>query len=220
MVLWFANKFSKKNKLKFEICHFFAAMLKNYIEQELRKNLDFEPTPGQEILLVELSGYIGSPGNREIFLIKGYAGTGKTTIVNALVRTLAVLSRHLYFWHQLAGLQRCCPLILVIPPIPFIKKSTGRNQGRDGLGNFVLDRNLQSNTFFIVDEASMIGDRNPESIFSAPGICFPIWISMFIPEPIAILFSSAILPSFRRSDLTMSPALDTGRVESMGFHSE
>ena len=56
-------------------------MLKNYLNQELVNNLGLEPTPGQRVLLEELSGFISLPKDDQIFLLKGYAGTGKTTIV-------------------------------------------------------------------------------------------------------------------------------------------
>ena len=63
-------------------------MSKNFIISGLFDNLDFQPTESQEGLIDDLAGFIGSGNSREIFLIKGYAGTGKTTIVNSLVKTL------------------------------------------------------------------------------------------------------------------------------------
>ena len=136
MVLSFGDKFSKKNKLKFEIYHFFAGMLKNYIEQELRKNLDFEPTPGQEILLEALSGFIGTPGRREVFLIKGYAGTGKTTIVNALVRTLVVLKQKSVLLAPTGRAAKVLASYTGHTAYTIHKKIYRQKEGRDGLGFF------------------------------------------------------------------------------------
>ena len=47
------------------------------------------------------------------------------------------------------------------------KKIYRQKSGKDGLGEFVLDSNLHKNTYFIVDEASMIGDRSPDSFFGS-----------------------------------------------------
>ncbi len=47
------------------------------------------------------------------------------------------------------------------------KKIYRQKSGKDGLGEFVLDKNLHKNTYFIVDEASMIGDRSPDAFFGS-----------------------------------------------------
>ncbi|HYW96792.1 MAG TPA: AAA family ATPase, partial [Bacteroidales bacterium] len=122
-------------------------MLKNYIEQELRKNLDFEPTPGQEILLEELSSFIGSPINRGLFLIKGYAGTGKTTIVNALVRTLTGLKHRSVLMAPTGRAAKVLSSYTGHPAYTIHKKIYRQKSGRDGLGSFILDKNLYKNAF-------------------------------------------------------------------------
>ncbi len=217
MVLSFADKFSKKNNSKFEIYHFFAGMLKNYIEQELRKNLDFEPTPGQEILLESLSGYVSSPGNRELFLIKGYAGTGKTTIVNALVRTLAELKQQSVLLAPTGRAAKVLSSYTGHSAYTIHKKIYRQQSGRDGLGNFVLDRNLHRNTFFIVDEASMIGDRNTEnSLFGSGDLLSDLdqYVQSGSHCHLILIGDTAQLPPV---GLDISPALDKRRLESMGF---
>ena len=64
-------------------------MLRNFISERLLENLEFQPTSGQEDLIGELGIFLASVGSREIMLIKGYAGTGKTTLVKSLVKTLS-----------------------------------------------------------------------------------------------------------------------------------
>ena len=60
-------------------------MLKKHISLSILKELRFEPTTDQRSAIDELSDYLTSSKNDSIFLLKGYAGTGKTTLVSAIV---------------------------------------------------------------------------------------------------------------------------------------
>ena len=63
-------------------------MLTDHIKTLIRQNLGHTPTPGQEELSEELAGYILDINVNKVFLVKGFAGTGKTTLISALVKTL------------------------------------------------------------------------------------------------------------------------------------
>ena len=63
------------------------------LQKKLLLHFPFTPTTQQEQLIRDLSNYITSLGNKSIFLLKGYAGTGKTTIVAALVKSLPILGK-------------------------------------------------------------------------------------------------------------------------------
>jgi RecG-like helicase len=58
----------------------------------LRDNFGFEPTEKQLIFFKNMSQFLSNPFNNEIFLLKGYAGTGKTSVVNALVKSLPIIN--------------------------------------------------------------------------------------------------------------------------------
>ena len=58
-----------------------------------RQQIPFEPTTGQETAIDMLSEFVTTPQHNGLFVLKGYAGTGKTTLVSALVRTLNILSQ-------------------------------------------------------------------------------------------------------------------------------
>ena len=60
-------------------------MLKDHIKNIILEKLSFNPTKDQDILIEGLSEFILDDDENNIFLIKGYAGTGKTTIMSALV---------------------------------------------------------------------------------------------------------------------------------------
>ena len=63
-------------------------MLRNFISKLLLENLEFQPTPGQLQLINELGEYVASGELSEIMLIRGYAGTGKTTLLKRVMSTV------------------------------------------------------------------------------------------------------------------------------------
>ena len=63
-------------------------MLTKKLHDLLLKNFAFEPTSQQHKVIDQLSEYVMDSSARGLFLLKGYAGTGKTTLVSALVKSL------------------------------------------------------------------------------------------------------------------------------------
>lgn len=64
-------------------------MLSEHIASQIYRNFAFEPTSGQKNVVEALSGFMTDPDYSKIFILNGYAGTGKTTLISALVRTLS-----------------------------------------------------------------------------------------------------------------------------------
>ena len=58
------------------------------LSEQIKQKFLYQPTKEQENLLKILANFLLSSNKDEIFLLKGYAGTGKTTLVSALVRAL------------------------------------------------------------------------------------------------------------------------------------
>ena len=63
-------------------------MLKNHIADLLRENLGYEPTGSQEKMITMLAGFIPSGNEMDILLVNGFAGSGKTTLIRSVVRTM------------------------------------------------------------------------------------------------------------------------------------
>jgi exodeoxyribonuclease-5 len=126
-------------------------------------HLSFVPTSDQSSLIALLSEFISNKNEREIMVIKGYAGTGKTNMVAALSKTLPNFK-----WKSvlLAPTGRAAKVLSNYSKKPaqtihkkiFIKIPT-----HDGGVAFSLAENKHTNTIFVVDEASMIGLDNPAS---------------------------------------------------------
>ena len=68
-------------------------MINKYLASQIKTNFPFNATSQQEKSLDLISDFIISGNDKKIFLLCGYAGTGKTTLVSALVRTMEQLGR-------------------------------------------------------------------------------------------------------------------------------
>ena len=55
---------------------------------DIMANFPFEATPEQTVAINRLAGFVNDRTPRQVFLLKGYAGTGKTSIISSLVRTM------------------------------------------------------------------------------------------------------------------------------------
>lgn len=131
--------------------------------------LEFTPTPNQSQLVDLLSDFISNQNQREILVIKGYAGTGKTNMVATLAKTLPTFK-----WKSvlLAPTGRAAKVLSSYAKSPaqtIHKKIFRKTPTHDGGVMFSLGENLHRNTIFIVDEASMIGLDNPntESVYGS-----------------------------------------------------
>ena len=131
----------------------------------LTRNFPFQPTYKQDIFFQQIAEFITNTDNNEIFVLKGYAGTGKTTVISTIVNNLVEINKK---YVLLAPTGRAAkvianyshkPAFTIHKKIYFPKKNSG------GGVSFTLQQNKHKNTFFIVDEASMISDTNSESKF-------------------------------------------------------
>ncbi|MCK5691902.1 MAG: AAA family ATPase [Bacteroidales bacterium] len=191
-------------------------MLRNFISERLLENLDFQPTLGQEDLIRELGVFLTAEVSSEIMLVKGYAGTGKTTLLKSLVKTLSELKQKSVL---LAPTGRAAKVLTAYsghPAWTIHKKIYRQKSGKDGLGEFVLDRNLHKNTCFIVDEASMIGDRSPQTFFGSGDLLRDLldYVEAGSQCRLVLVGDTAQLPPV---GLDLSPALNRERLESFGY---
>ncbi len=129
----------------------------NEVQQLLLRHFGFQPTPSQEYLISALARFVISDKPNCLLIVKGYAGTGKTTMVNSLVKTLGDIGlRHVL----LAPTGRAAKVLGNYSgerALTIHKKIYFQQKTRDGRLFFAPGQNLHRNTVFVVDEASMIG---------------------------------------------------------------
>ncbi len=187
--------------------------------KEILQKFPYTPTHKQNELLDALTNFIFEDNNRALFLLKGYAGTGKTTIVSTVVHNLWKAGKKAVL---LAPTGRAAKVIsgysnrqafTIHKKIYFPKKQSS------GAVNFVMQPNKHSNTLFIVDEASMISDEKQNAKLFENGSLLDDLISyVYSGKNCKIVFigDTAQLPPVK---LTMSPALEADRL-SFDFNKE
>ena len=70
-------------------------MINSYLVQQIKGNFLYKPTLEQEKAVKFLADFLFSRQSDSVFLLKGYAGTGKTSLIGALVKTLDQLQQKL-----------------------------------------------------------------------------------------------------------------------------
>lgn len=126
----------------------------------LNKYFPFAPTPGQADFFVKMDDFLlKSPAEKPVFVLKGYAGTGKTSLTSALVKVLPQLHLRSLL---LAPTGRAAKVMsnysgrgaYTVHKIIYKPKGDPGTMG----GGFILQKNYYKDTVFIVDESSMLAD--------------------------------------------------------------
>ncbi|WP_333693878.1 ATP-dependent DNA helicase [Flavobacterium sp.] len=124
----------------------------------LQKSFQFEPTLKQTLFFQKVADFVTNQENNTIFILKGYAGTGKTTVISNLVTNLVSISKK---YVLLAPTGRAAKVIANYsgkPAFTIHKKIYFPKKNASGGMQFVRQINKHKNTLFIVDESSMISD--------------------------------------------------------------
>lgn len=134
-------------------------MINNYLERQIKENFPYQPTPEQEFALKSLSGFLLAPRNEAVFLLRGYAGTGKTSLVAALVRTLDKLQQKSVLLAPTGRAAKVFSAYAQHPAFTIHKKIYRQQSFSNEMNNFSVNDNLTTHTLYVVDEASMISNE-------------------------------------------------------------
>lgn len=187
--------------------------------KELLQKFPFEPTIKQQKLLNDLSNFIFDNNNRALFLLKGYAGTGKTTTISTVVNSLWKAGQKAVL---LAPTGRAAKVISVYSKkqaFTIHKKIYFPKKQQNGSVDFVIQPNKHTNTLFIVDEASMIPDKPSNAkLFETGSLLDDLINYVYSGKNCKIIFigDTAQLPPVK---LNVSPALEARTLE-LDFHKD
>lgn len=187
------------------------------IYNQLCKDLGNTPTSDQSEALKKIAGYICDNNNDVIFLMTGYAGTGKTSIISSVVKTLDLLRMRSVLLAPTGRAAKVLASYSDRPAYTIHKKIYRQKSSKDGLGSFSLDRNLHKDTFFIVDEASMVSNSsNDSTIFGSGRVLDDLieYVYSGIDCKLILVGDTAQLPPVGSA---VSPALNRSILGEYGF---
>lgn len=189
-------------------------MLENFIKNRIIHSLPFAPNEGQAELLQLLTQFILSKNERKAFVLRGYAGTGKTSIMAALVKALGEVKQSVIL---LAPTGRAAKVLAryANKAAYTIHKYIYR-QDKLGGDSFSLSDNLHKHALFIVDEASMISGQRDNPTFGTGVLLKDLIKYVYAGEGCSLLLlgDDAQLPPVG-SDI--SPALDINYLLGFGL---
>lgn len=192
-------------------------MLQSHIQSILEKNLGHSPTDDQIEVIAALSAYIVENSNDSIFMLTGYAGTGKTSLINAFVRTLDGFKFNSVLLAPTGRAAKVLSSYTGKQAYTIHKHIYRQRSSKDGQGRFDLDRNRQRETYFLVDEASMISNNaNNQAIFGSGRLLDDLIEFVYSGRDCKLILvgDTAQLPPVGS---TLSPALNPEDLSMYGF---
>ena len=186
------------------------AMERHELYGRLTQSFGFEPTEGQSVVLYHLAAFLLSQKENPTYVLRGYAGTGKTSLVKTLVRTLPAIGMR---YVLMAPTGRAAKVL---------SNYTGQNASTihrkiyqamtypDGSIRIARAENKYKHTLFIVDEASMIGEQKE---FGGSSLLDDLLSYVFSGEDCRLLLigDTAQLPPVESNE---SPALNCDYLKS------
>jgi len=130
----------------------------NLFYTSLLQNFGYPPTKNQLIVIGELTDFVFLKAKKHLFVLKGYAGTGKTSLIGALVKTLPAINFDSVLLAPTGRAAKVLSNYAQKPAFTIHKMIYQLKRGGDGYTRFIIKENKFQNTLFLVDEASMIND--------------------------------------------------------------
>ena len=132
----------------------------------LTRSFGFEPTEGQSIVLFHLAAFLLSQKENPTYVLRGYAGTGKTSLVKTLVRTLPSIGMRYVLMAPTGRAAKVLGSYTRQPASTIHRRIYQAMTFPDGSVRIARAENKHKDTLFIADEASMIGEQKEFGGFS------------------------------------------------------
>lgn len=180
----------------------------------LREEFGYEPTRDQVMAMQHLAAFGLSRKNNPFYLLMGYAGTGKTSLISAFTSNLHKKSEKFVLMAPTGRAAKVLSQYTGFQSFTIHRRIYMTVMTADGRRKMTLAPNRMENTVFIVDEASMISDNSVESgSFEGQGLLDDLINFVFSRPGNKLLFvgDTAQLPPVH---LNISPALDVNYLKS------
>lgn len=179
---------------------------------DLLKSFPFTPTDTQNELLLQLSEFVFNKDKNGVFMLKGYAGTGKTTTISSVVNNLWKIGKKPILLAPTGRAAKVISLYAKQKAFTIHKKIYHPKKTSNGGVEFVRQTNKHINTIFFVDEASMVPDAPSNSkLFDNGSLLDDLmeYVYAGVNCKLILIGDTAQLPPVK---LTLSPALDEDKL--------
>lgn len=182
------------------------------LQHHILQNLGYPPTKDQYMLAGYLSAFLNNEQTNGLFLIKGYAGTGKTSMVSSLVKTLMNDGNEVVLLAPTGRAAKVLSAYSGQKAYTIHKKIYRLQAAGDGNLHISLQANRHKNTLFLTDEASMIpgNDENaPGSLFGGMNLLDDLIQYVYSGQQCRLVFigdTAQLPPVHTRESPALSPA--------------
>lgn len=181
------------------------------LQEIIKLNFSFQLTSEQEDAIKYLSEFVTTIDNRNIFVLKGYAGTGKTTLISSLVKSLPLLNKQAVLMAPTGRAAKVLSKHSKKSASTIHKKIYWIRTNKSGNTFIKLKDNTHGNTIFIVDEASMIAESSDMAIGNRSLLDDLIkYVYEGSDSKLILIGDKAQLPPVH---LNLSPALNIEKLE-------
>ena len=191
-------------------------MLNTYIAGQIYAKISFDATVSQKKVVENLSEYLSSPDYSSIFILNGYAGTGKTTLIAALVQVLRAMNIPCVLLAPTGRAAKVLAQYSGTEAHTIHKRIYRQRTNADYESKYSLDINREKGCVFIVDETSMLSDSTPDGqIFGSGSLLEDLitYVRSGRQCRLILVGDDAQLPPVGAD---RSPALDAAAMRSYG----
>ena len=182
------------------------------LQEKLRLHFPFDPTSKQSQIITDISDFIATVGSKSIFILKGYAGTGKTTLISTLVKSLPVLGKRSVLIAPTGRAAKVLSKYSGKTASTIHKKIYLIRTSKSGNTFITLKENTHRDTIFLVDEASMIAEKSDKGFGNRSLLDDLIkYVYDGYDCKLILVGDTAQLPPVH---LEISPALDEEKIEA------
>jgi exodeoxyribonuclease-5 len=188
-------------------------MDKDLLLKKLLQRFPFEPTKDQKKVLTHLAAFNESKKVNPVYILKGYAGTGKTTTISTYVKELSSTKQKFVLMAPTGRAAKVLSHYTGFGAFTIHRLIYSVNTDTNGKTKISLNYNKNSNTVFIVDEASMIGENSGNESFQSGNLLDDLMSFVFSQtgNRMVLIGDTAQLPPV---NLNISPALDIDYLKS------
>lgn len=192
-------------------------MLNDFFYQQVRAQFPFTPTQEQDHVLKQLSTFLFDQDNEGVFLLKGYAGTGKSSLAGAVVKTMNLLEQKSVLLAPTGRAAKVFASYSGHPAYTIHKKIYRQKAFSNEPTGFMPADNLHKDTIFFVDEASMIANDGLDSyVFGSGRLLDDLIHYVYSGENcrLVLMGDTAQLPPVSQTE---SPALNPQVLQGYGL---